>query len=836
LKPKKRKKKSSTLDGLTGDTPLKMAPLQPLPRWQPRRRRRGMFRLLAVASPLILLVLAEVGLRFGGYGYATSFFLRSEIGGREVFINNPDFARRFFPPGLARTPEAFSMPASKPEGVTRIFVFGESAAMGDPLPAYGVSRMLEMLLNARFPARKFEVVNVAVTAINSHVVREIARDCADKQGDVWIIYLGNNEVVGPFGAGTIFGNQAPPLPLIRAQLALKRTRLGQLLDDLKWRVAPKPDVPRTWEGMEMFLQQQVRHDEPRMKAVYQHFDANLRDIVNRGLEAGAQVVLSTVVSNLKDCPPFASAHRPGLSESQRNEWARLVQAGATDEDAGRFEEALAGYQQAAQIDDQYAELQFRLGRCWLALGRTNEARTAFSEARDLDTLRFRADSSINERIAATARAFEPSRVRLVDAADVLAGESPGGLPGSEFLFEHVHFRFAGNYRLARVLADSVVTVLENSGPPWTATNTTWLAETECAQRLAFTEFDRAQILDEMVKRLELPPCSSQLGHARRLERLRAELNDARLAAERKPAADIALYRAAIASAPEDATLRQGFADLLMQHGDAASALEHRRRAVELEPQSAQTWFQLGNTLDALGKPAEAVSAFERALRTQPDAPETLNALGLALSSCGRHAEALRKFEEALRRQPDFTGARINLGQLLAQLGLTREAEAHYREAIRLESNSVAGHINLGKMLAARQEWTNAVAHYRVALRVQPDNWVGHYNLGNALSALGSEEAITHYAEAARLKPDSAEARYNLALTLAKQGRNQEALTQFAAAVKLRPDFVDGHFNYGVALAKERRFHEAAEQFEATLRLQPGNDLARKFLDQARATQ
>ena len=80
--------------------------------------------------------------------------------------------------------------------------------MGDPEPAFGFGRILQVLLQAKYPARHFEVVNVAITAINSHVIRQIARDCAPRQGDLWIIYMGNNEVVGPFGAGTVFGAQA----------------------------------------------------------------------------------------------------------------------------------------------------------------------------------------------------------------------------------------------------------------------------------------------------------------------------------------------------------------------------------------------------------------------------------------------------------------------------------------------------------------------------------------------------------------------------------------------------------------------------------------------------
>ena len=46
-----------------------------------------------------------------------------------------------------------------------------------------------------------------MTAINSHAILPIARECARRDGDLWIIYMGNNEMVGPFGAGTVFGSR-----------------------------------------------------------------------------------------------------------------------------------------------------------------------------------------------------------------------------------------------------------------------------------------------------------------------------------------------------------------------------------------------------------------------------------------------------------------------------------------------------------------------------------------------------------------------------------------------------------------------------------------------------
>ncbi len=122
---------------------------------------------------------------------------------------------------MARMPEPFSLPEIKGPHTVRIIVFGESAALGDPQPRFGLSRMLQAMLELRYPGTHFEILNAAIVAINSNVILPIARDCRRANADVWVIYMGNNEVVGPFGAGTVFGRQAPPLPLIRANLALK---------------------------------------------------------------------------------------------------------------------------------------------------------------------------------------------------------------------------------------------------------------------------------------------------------------------------------------------------------------------------------------------------------------------------------------------------------------------------------------------------------------------------------------------------------------------------------------------------------------------------------------
>src|SRR5215831_3402944 len=134
----------------------------------PKRISRGRLWLLrfiaAVVVPLLLLVVIEFGLRLGGYGYNPDYFRQIEIKGRKYYVPNEEFCYRFFPPAIARTPMPFPFAADKATNTFRIFVFGESAANGDPDSTYSFGRYLEILLRERYPGTDFEVICVAVTA------------------------------------------------------------------------------------------------------------------------------------------------------------------------------------------------------------------------------------------------------------------------------------------------------------------------------------------------------------------------------------------------------------------------------------------------------------------------------------------------------------------------------------------------------------------------------------------------------------------------------------------------------------------------------------------------
>lgn len=791
--------------------------------------RLWVFRVATITLPLLFLLILEGALRMAGFGYPTQYFLRAEVGDRAVYVENPDFTRRFFPSALARSLHPLALPAEKGPDTCRIFLLGESAAMGDPEPAYGVARFLEVMLRQWYPGVHFEVVNVAVTAINSHVVREIARDCAALEGDLWIVYMGNNEVVGPFGAGTVFGPQAPQLGLIRARLALGRTRIGQALDGLAQALGRRADEPAEWRGLELFIEQQVSAEDPRMEAIYRHFATNLADILDHAAASGAGVVLSTVATNVRDSPPFASAH--GVEFQETGRWREFFEVGAAAENVGDYAAALEAYKRAAALDGAHAELKFRIAVCFEALGRDGEARAAYLRAQDLDTLRVRADSRLNTIIRTEAER-RGAGIGFFDAAEALGRGFSLDLPGLELFHEHVHFNFAGNHRLAVGLLAAVgerlpewVRVRDSGAPP-----TSLVAATTA---LAFTDWDRADVLDYVRDRLQRPPFTFQSGNATRVAALETEVARLRegmtLGALRGMRL---LYEEALRSAPaDDWVLRERFARFLESTGDLVAAEAQYRAVLAILPHYTRARFDLGNVLLALGRHGAAADAFETVLGVRPDSVDALNGLGLALTGGGRPAEAIGHFRRATEIRPDSAATRVNWGLALAHLGDVLGAMQQYRRALEIDPSHAAAHINLGQLLAGRGDLAAAKFHYRAAIEADPRNAVARFNLANALSADDPVAATELYGEAARLDPTFADARFNYGIGLARAGRTAEAVEEFAAVVRLRPDHVNARMNFGVALARLGRVDEAAEQFEEVLRIEPGNPDARRFLNE-----
>ena len=607
-------------------------PNRPKPSPRPSRRpvsgaRTFAFPLLLALVPVLFFVSLEIGLRLGGYGVDTDLVLEVKEQGIHTYVLNPDVGRRYFPPQMRPiqpVPGFRTFAVTKPPGGLRVFTLGESSTAGFPFHVNGsFAGFLEDELRAAYPDRSIEVVNCGMTAINSYAILDFARQLGRYDPDLFIVYAGHNEFYGALGVGSASragGNRS--LTLVKMRLAKLRTY--QLVSETMFRAFSKsrPATGRTLMAS-MVREKRIRLEDGVHRDAEEIYRANLNAILDAAAEKKVPLILSTLTSNLRDLPPFDSAHCDGFPapEASRID-VTLARAAAGAAPLGALREAAAS-------DTTFAAARFALARALDRAGLPAEARREYTGARDHDVVHFRACSPYNAIVRDVAAA---RGVPLVDMEAVFAERSTQGIPGRNLFLEHLHPNLEG----AMVMADAFRAKMAELGVlPATAREEEWAAENpqRSIERAAITPLDfelarqRIQALtrqwpfDRAYAGLPFPyPAGTEVVRitAERVLRKNLTLEKAHEALGRRylEAGDtekaLAEFRSLAKIFPVTPVGAQMAADILLQTGRAAEAVPYYRQALAAVPGDAELERRLAMALEAsaaagadAGTPADA---------------------------------------------------------------------------------------------------------------------------------------------------------------------------------------------------------------------------------------
>jgi lysophospholipase L1-like esterase len=372
-----------------------------------KRKRMLVFKIISIGLPFLLLIGLEFVLRAFHVGHNPELFITFPQD-KNYFYLNPDASKRYFVDQKnATTGNIEPFRKTKETGTLRIFVLGESTTIGYPYFHNGsFHRWLQYRLSHTFPDRHFEVINLALTAVNSYTIAGFAKEVVDYQPDAVLIYTGHNEYYGTLGVGSTESFGSNPF-LIRLILRLRGFRIVQLMTGFYQKLAS------IWQNQEQKqegtrMQRMVAEQEiPYQSEIYQRgvaqFRSNMEQTLQTLQEHHIPVFLSNLVSNEKDLRPFSNA------EARRN---------------------------------------FELGRKEYDRGNYKAAKIHFAKARDMDGLRFRAPGELNTIIAQLGSRY--SNVHLVDAKAIFEANSSNHIIGDELILEHVHPNLRGYALLSEV--------------------------------------------------------------------------------------------------------------------------------------------------------------------------------------------------------------------------------------------------------------------------------------------------------------------------------------------------------------------------------------------------
>lgn len=136
---------------------------------------------------------------------------------------------------------------------------------------------------------------------------------------------------------------------------------------------------------------------------------NISEVLKKAKNHHIPVIISEVVSNIKDQQPFDS-------------------------------ESSTGQPSANDVYNHAKELEKN--------GQFDKAKDLYYKAKDLDIIRFRAPEEINATIHELARFYKSAEVTVIPMKSIFENHSPNGLIGNNLILEHLHPNIDGYFLIA----------------------------------------------------------------------------------------------------------------------------------------------------------------------------------------------------------------------------------------------------------------------------------------------------------------------------------------------------------------------------------------------------
>jgi tetratricopeptide (TPR) repeat protein len=250
------------------------------------------------------------------------------------------------------------------------------------------------------------------------------------------------------------------------------------------------------------------------------------------------------------------------------------------------------------------------------------------------------------------------------------------------------------------------------------------------------------------------------------------------------------------------------------------AASYARKAIEIDPKSADAHVHLGNILLRAGRLDDATREQEEAIRLNPNVEGGYGNLGIIELNRGNYELAAEYFRKQLAVQ-DTAATRCNLGVALKYQGKFADAEKELREAVRLNPDLISAHANLGGLLHRQKRLDEAALEEQAAVELAPGLYEAHYQLGMIESDRGNySRAVECLRTALRLRPGSIDALNGMAAVLLQQGQIDQAWEVMKEVVRARPQDGPARLNLGKILEERGDIEGAAAQYDAATRLSP----------------
>jgi TolB-like protein/Tfp pilus assembly protein PilF len=224
-----------------------------------------------------------------------------------------------------------------------------------------------------------------------------------------------------------------------------------------------------------------------------------------------------------------------------------------------------------------------------------------------------------------------------------------------------------------------------------------------------------------------------------------------------------------------------------------------QRAIEIDPAYARAYAGIADCCSFLYMYAESTeenlkeadASTRKALELDPDLAESHASRGLALTLNKRYDEAEQEFEKAVRLDPKLFEAYYFYGRASFQQGKLAKAAGLFEQAQRVKPDDYQTPGLLAMVYDGLERKDEAMASHRRAMELiekhvglYPDDARAWYLGANSLIAIGERErGVEWAARALAMDPEEPSILYNVACVYALQGLTEDAIECLEKAVR-----------------------------------------------------
>ena len=229
---------------------------------------------------------------------------------------------------------------------------------------------------------------------------------------------------------------------------------------------------------------------------------------------------------------------------------------------------------------------------------------------------------------------------------------------------------------------------------------------------------------------------------------------------------------------------------ILSRDDYARAATYFEKAVEIDPNYAEAWYQAGFCYGMLGRHADALKASKQAARLRPEWAETYVNIGASSFALKEYKEAAEAYRQASKLDATNAETQYALGLSLNKLNRTDEEILAYKRAVGLKPDFANAYEMLGAAYFKQKRYSNALSAFEQLKTYKPDAKTYNY-LGESYLELGkTEESLEAFNNAVGYNPNFDKARYNLGRALLKSGDRDAANVQYEILQSNKSEWAD----------------------------------------------